>query len=446
MAESVRTTQTKLISNTIYLAAGTNFGVVYVWILSYADVVNMLSRGDRTSAVLDDGRKLHTMVQTSDRPIVKVTLSSYFDPTPDLPEKVISFGADNVDAGAGEAHDDILLAMKIAPQERAILAASDVAGIVRMHCESDLAGDFDIPANLAGLGDAQPGTLTMAALQARNEQLEAEARAVEEGASSDNNNKKMSSKVKKDDEVSSVSSKSSFASKRSGRSGRSGKSGSSRRRKGRKRAGRPRAENGMDLGLGAMVPCGEATYDSAVVACTFQSGSAARLRSAPTASGQPPTLTLTPSGAVAAGVADISDSALHSKRDASLLVCTLKGQLARYAASSLLQLYARQINQTPAGTVPAEAGAEPRKGVRFGGVGDEDHPGELVISCHYAYYFASYFTFSFLPFLFFHLLLQPLLLTRGGSLLPTVLLRLLSRLLHLTFLLPLRAALPLGLH
>ena len=96
----------------VYIAAGTNIGAVYVWQLP-TSMLFALVTNTRKPKLIDDGSCLHSLVQTSDRPIVSVALSLSTDPTPQ--KRMTMFG--------------------FVPS--LVLAASDTAGCVRTHRQCD---------------------------------------------------------------------------------------------------------------------------------------------------------------------------------------------------------------------------------------------------------------------------------------------------------------------
>lgn len=77
-----------LVPTTLYLAAGTNLGAIYVWKMEYDSFLNLMGRGylnprggGNQDILLDDGRRLHSLLQSSDRPIIHLSLSSAIDTT-----------------------------------------------------------------------------------------------------------------------------------------------------------------------------------------------------------------------------------------------------------------------------------------------------------------------------------------------------------------------------
>lgn len=130
--------QTQQVNNenaakSIFLAAGTSVGTIYVWKLSYPDVHNAISpasvgdgegdvKVDTTVAqprtiVSDDGTKLYSLLQTSDRPIIHVALTAY--PTVSLP---LSPGLSPAGKSAQEGSGGDI-----------VLAASDTQGVVHLY-------------------------------------------------------------------------------------------------------------------------------------------------------------------------------------------------------------------------------------------------------------------------------------------------------------------------
>ena len=118
-----------LLSEHVFLAAGTNLGAVYVWKIRWKFLVDILSqcydRSIKLSTVLDDGSHLHSLVQSSDRPVINVALSAAIDTNI----------FDNAPVKASSLRD--MLKQRSERNTRVILAASDTNGTVRTHCEVD---------------------------------------------------------------------------------------------------------------------------------------------------------------------------------------------------------------------------------------------------------------------------------------------------------------------
>ena len=123
-----------LIPSALYLAAGTSLGAIYVWKIGYNDIVDMLGqvydRNGRKNMIIDDGRRLHSLLQTSDRPIVHVALSSAVDTN-------VSDTQDSSSNGKTVHVRDVLRKRSSRPN-RIVLVASDTLGDVRTHCEIDV--------------------------------------------------------------------------------------------------------------------------------------------------------------------------------------------------------------------------------------------------------------------------------------------------------------------
>ena len=123
-----------LIPSALYLAAGTSLGATYVWKIGYNDIVDMLGqvydRNGRKNMIIDDGRRLHSLLQTSDRPIVHVALSSAVDTN-------VGDTQDSASNGKRVHVRDVLRKRSNRPN-RIVLVTSDTLGDVRTHCEIDV--------------------------------------------------------------------------------------------------------------------------------------------------------------------------------------------------------------------------------------------------------------------------------------------------------------------
>jgi len=116
--------------SSVYIAAGTNIGAVYVWQIP-TSVIFAMATSTRKPKLIDDGSCLHSLVQTSDRPIVSVALS--LSTHPSVHKRKTMFG--------------------FAPG--IVLAASDTAGCVRTHrqCDDELHSPTHSPRNKGAAGD-----------------------------------------------------------------------------------------------------------------------------------------------------------------------------------------------------------------------------------------------------------------------------------------------------
>lgn len=66
-------TYSDLSNASVYLAAGTSTGCAYIWKISIAE---LQSGVPYSASTYDDGSKLHSLLQSSDHPIVQIALSS----------------------------------------------------------------------------------------------------------------------------------------------------------------------------------------------------------------------------------------------------------------------------------------------------------------------------------------------------------------------------------
>ena len=105
--------------SSIYLAAGTNIGSIYVWSIETKDLFGAV-HGRFPVKLIDDGSKLHSLLQTSNRPIISVGLS--------LGREQQRSSAQAV----GGAY---------AAKPHMIMVAADARGCVRTHRESE---DLDL--------------------------------------------------------------------------------------------------------------------------------------------------------------------------------------------------------------------------------------------------------------------------------------------------------------
>jgi len=101
------TSSTPFTKISAYLAAGTNAGAVYVWKIDLQEAFGVMT-GERPTRLLDDGSKLHSLLQSSDRPIVSVALSTARD-------------------ASIRGHES-----------RVVLATTDTQACVRTHKETEL--------------------------------------------------------------------------------------------------------------------------------------------------------------------------------------------------------------------------------------------------------------------------------------------------------------------
>jgi hypothetical protein len=100
----------------IYLAAGTNIGSVYVWSIETKDLFGAV-HGRFPVKLLDDGSKLHSLLQTSNRPVISVGLS---------------LGLDDGGGAAKHKHSGTFRS-----KPSVIMVAADARGCVRTHRESE---------------------------------------------------------------------------------------------------------------------------------------------------------------------------------------------------------------------------------------------------------------------------------------------------------------------
>lgn len=137
----------------IFLAAGTSVGTVYVWKIDYLEVMSCIAGKEESKAgstprspragtprntpavvvaepprpvVVDDGTKLYSLMQTSDRPIIHVTLNAFpSDGVPLSPLNSPKGRQDMLDFAAASAGD-------------VVLAASDTLGAVHIYAPEKL--------------------------------------------------------------------------------------------------------------------------------------------------------------------------------------------------------------------------------------------------------------------------------------------------------------------
>ncbi len=117
--------------SSIYLAAGTNVGAIYVWNLSTTEVFGA-THGSKAVKLIDDGSKLHSLLQTSDRPIVNLSLSLALDPA---------------------AKSTTTSSSTFGHKPSMVLVASDTKGTVRTHRQSN-----DLPKSVYENGGHQHGS------------------------------------------------------------------------------------------------------------------------------------------------------------------------------------------------------------------------------------------------------------------------------------------------
>jgi WD40 repeat protein len=67
-------------SSSIYLAAGTNTGCVYLWKFSHNELQAHAISNHHLNPLPDDGSRLHSLIQSSQYPVVQISLSSAADP------------------------------------------------------------------------------------------------------------------------------------------------------------------------------------------------------------------------------------------------------------------------------------------------------------------------------------------------------------------------------
>jgi len=109
----------------IYLAGGTNFGSVYLWKFDFNTVVNMIT--EETNKIFnDDGSYLHSLVQSSDRPIIHLALTTAADRY-DY-EDVITIDTPIIE----------ILHKYSARTKRVVVAVADMIGVVRAHGEIEM--------------------------------------------------------------------------------------------------------------------------------------------------------------------------------------------------------------------------------------------------------------------------------------------------------------------
>ncbi len=103
--------------SSVFVAAGTNIGSIYVWSMETTELFGAIHGEFPTSHAIDDGSRLHSLLQTSDRPIVSVGLSLGMDPE------------------LKHSSPSVLRPEKARPN--VVLVAGDARGCVRTHRESD---------------------------------------------------------------------------------------------------------------------------------------------------------------------------------------------------------------------------------------------------------------------------------------------------------------------
>jgi WD40 repeat protein len=141
-----------LTAKSIFLAAGTSVGMVYVWKVSYVDLLNLLTPVEaRVAPLVDDGTRLYSLLQASDRPVINVTLAAFpFSEVNVSPLSTPSRGG----GGAG------LHSLAAASAGDIVLAASDTAYTVHIFTPEKL------PA--ATTTDASPAAATNTSGSERN--------------------------------------------------------------------------------------------------------------------------------------------------------------------------------------------------------------------------------------------------------------------------------------
>ena len=121
----------------IYLAAGTSSGCVFVWKFSYNELVEVLKAGSGSEGqsgyyIVDDGKKLHSLLQSSEHSIIQVSLSSAFDPEAlskiDTDTDIHTLLNKAQRSGHGSASSLV---------QRVLLSTADTQAYVRTHCETD---------------------------------------------------------------------------------------------------------------------------------------------------------------------------------------------------------------------------------------------------------------------------------------------------------------------
>lgn len=124
-----------LVPCNIYLAGGTNFGSVYLWKFDFNTVVNMIT--EETNKVFnDDGSYLHSLVQSSDRPIIHLGLSTAAD------------RYDYEDAITIETPIIEILHKYSGRTKRVVVAVADMIGVVRAHGEIEMLDTDDDDAEI----------------------------------------------------------------------------------------------------------------------------------------------------------------------------------------------------------------------------------------------------------------------------------------------------------
>ena len=147
--------------SSVYLAAGTNTGCVYVWKFSYSDLQGDCNI-DKSSTSINDknnmiasgaqgngdngGYILHSLLQSSQYPIVQIALSSA--PDPDTVE-VADIGRDS------SPNDDVYSNSK-ERSYRMVMVTSDTHACVRTHCETDRMDENNV--NIGQLGEREVET------------------------------------------------------------------------------------------------------------------------------------------------------------------------------------------------------------------------------------------------------------------------------------------------
>jgi WD40 repeat protein len=131
-------------AKSIFLAAGTSVGMVYLWKLDFMEILGCL---DGTSAavtagkvVVDDGSKLHSLLQASERPIINVTLTAF--PNSGLPQSPLGTPSRS-GLGFGSGPGDVFAASG----GDIVLAASDTLHLVHIFTPEKIAS-----ANEAAIG------------------------------------------------------------------------------------------------------------------------------------------------------------------------------------------------------------------------------------------------------------------------------------------------------
>lgn len=130
LSSSSSSSRKDLTCGSIMLVAGTNVGMVYVWSMSCAQLwsksddanVPKIIHGCKTiptNQFIDDGSHLHSLLHSSDRPVVQVAVHAEACTTND-----------------SHASSSSAVSSAVARDQRIILLTSDVGAVVRLHISS----------------------------------------------------------------------------------------------------------------------------------------------------------------------------------------------------------------------------------------------------------------------------------------------------------------------